>query len=397
MIALLLTTLIFSSQTYERLEPGVWYLRVTNPSGTGHKLCVRVYFNPNRPPWWGDVLFLARDGEYGETPSEDKWLNPGERSDWVDLGPHMSRSPLFSGSPCYLSPVFLGSMTVPRSDELHITVEIARGEDKRLVRRIEIHDPHPTFIGYSTWLGRPPRLPTLGLLIPVDPSISEEIYTLEEAAERQLRWIESYGEHPGMPEKIHFICHQAQVTFKNPTRLQKMQTEILIRLGYNNLTQYASDEEDVKAIEALGIKPIPAKIVSKGDLARVSDELKRSGLWDYVRFVNFGDEIELSLSMSPEEQDAAFVSYLRERGFDPLDFVRPEDEEAAKAVPPEERWRFVHLSGPLPPEKPKLFYEAAVFRYRLWTRELSRITEQAKRCFPPGIQTGANYSPHLSV
>ncbi|MCD6507845.1 hypothetical protein J7M22_14655 [Candidatus Poribacteria bacterium] len=397
MITLLLTTLFLSSQTYQRLEPGVWYLRITNPPGTGHKLCVRVYFNPNRPPWWGDVLYLARDGEYGEPPPKGRWINPGERSDWVDLGPHMSRSPLFSGSPCYLSPVFLGAMTAPSSDVLHIIVEIARGEDKRLARRIEIQDPHPTFIGYSTWLGRPPKLPTLGLLIPVDPSISERVYTLEEAAEQQLKWIESYGEHPGMPEKIHFICHQAQIAFENPTRLQRMQTEILRRLGYNNLTQYASDRRDIEAIEALGVKPIPAKIVGRGDLARVSDELKRSGLWDYVRFVNFGDEIELSLSMSPEEQDAAFVSYLRERSFDPLDFVRPEDEEAAKAVPPEERWRFVHLGGPLPPEKPKLFYEAAVFRYRLWTRELSRITEQARRCLPAGVQTGANYSPHLSV
>ncbi len=397
MAMFLLTALVFSAQEYPRLEPDVWHLRVINPQDSGSKLCARIYFNPNRPPWWGDTLFLGQGGQYDESPPEDRWLAPSETSDWLDIGPHMSRSPLFAGSPSYLSPVFVGAMTSPASDSLKLIVEIARGKEKRLVRRIEVADLHPTLIGYSTWLGRPPKLPTLGLLIPVDPSKGEQIDTLEEAAQQQLEWIDSFGEHPGMPEKIHFISHQAQVVFQNPTRLQKMQTQILKRLGYNNLTQYASDAGDIEAIEALGVKPLPAKIVGKGNLASVAEDLRRTGVWDYVKFVNFGDEIDLSLSASSEEQDAAFVRYLRERGFDPLDFVRPEDEQTAIATSPGERWQFVHLAGPLPPEKPKLFYEAAVFRYRLWAQELSEITEEVRRAFPPGVQTGANYSPHLSV
>lgn len=386
-----------AAQDYPRLEPGVWHLRVTNPEDSERKLCVRVYFNPNRPPWYGDVFYLAQGGKREEPPPEDEWLNPGESSDWVDIGPHMSENPLFRGSPNYLSPVFLGAMTSPDSERLRMIVEIARGKERRPVRKIELDDPQPTFIGYWTWLGRPPKLPTLGLLIPVNPSKSERIYTLEEAAERQLEWIESYGKHPGQPEKILFISHQAQVAFKNPTPLQRMQVEIIKRLGYNNLTHYAADSEDIEVIRSLGLKPIPAKIVGKGDIPGSAERLKKAGVWEYVRIVNFGDEIELSLSASPEEQDRAFIAYLKERGFDPLDFVRPEDEDAARAVPPEERWRFVHLGGPLPIEKPKLFFEAAVFRYRLWAQEFARITEKAERLFPPGVLTGANYSPHLSV
>jgi len=254
-----------------------------------------------------------------------------------------------------------------------------------------------TFIGYSTWLGRSPKLATLGLLIPVNPSKSERIWTLEEAAEQQLKWIDSYGPTPQQPRHIRFICHQAQVALKKPTRLQKMQTEIVRRLGYNNLTQYASDAADIEAIRAMGIEPLPAKSVHCNDVEETARKMKEAGMWEYVRLANFGDEIALSLRATPQEQDAAFVEHLKGAGFNPMDFIRPEDEAAAAVLPPDERWQFVHLGGPLPPQKPKLLYEAAVFRYRLWTKELAERTRQVQKHFPPGTMTGANFSPHLSV
>jgi hypothetical protein len=386
-----------SAQDYERLPAGVWSLRITNPTNATLALCARLYFNPNRPPWWGDTIYLARGGEQKEATPKEQWLAPGESSEWVDIGPHMSARPLFGGSPNYLSCVFIGAMYDGQYSNLRMAVEIARGPERRVVRRLDVAERSPTFIGYSTWLGAPPALPTLGLMIPVDPSKGERIWTLEEAAEQQLEWIDSYGPTPPQPRHIWFICHQEQVAFKKPTRLQKMQTEIVRRLGYNNLTQWASDAADIEAIRKMGVEPLPGIIIGRDDAEKTAAEMKKAGTWDYVRLANFGDEIDISLRATPEEQDAAFVADLKQHGFDPLDFVRPEDEAAAAALPQDQRWQFVHLGGPLPPEKPKLLYEAAVFRYRLWTEEMAESTRQIKANFPEWVQTGSNYSPHLSV
>lgn len=395
-LLMLLGSSCAKGQSYPRLPPQVWFLRVSNPADAVAKLCVRVYFNPNRTPWWGDTVYLARGGERQEIPAEEQWLAPGESSDWIDLGPHISSSPTFAGSPHYLSSVFLGALYEPASEHLRLAAEVARGPEKRPVRRLEVNEAHPTKLGHSTWLGAQP-LPTLGLLIPVDPSQDERIGTLEEAAQQQLEWIAAYGPTPTPPRHILFICHQAQVAFQNPTRLQALNTEILRRLGYNNLTQYARTSADIAAIRALGVEPVRALHVGRDNPAKQAQKLKEQGVWEYVRLANFGDEIDIALNASPAEQDAAFVAYLKSAGFSALDFVRPEDEGKAAALPAAERWQFVHLGGPLPPQKPKLFFEAATFRYRLWNRELRASTEQVRTHFPPDTDTGANFSPHLSV
>jgi hypothetical protein len=101
---------------------------------------------------------------------------------------------------------------------------------------------------------------------------------------------------------------------------------------------------------------------------------------------------------TPKEQDAAFVEHLKEKGFKPLDFVRPGTIEGIAGLRSEDKqWDYVHLGGALPVEKPKLFYEAGVFRYELWGRELAKFTQQVKASFPEGTETGINWTPHMSV
>ncbi len=395
-LAMTLAVASHAADDYERLDPGVWSIRITNP--TADRLCVRAYFNPNRPPWYGDTIYIGSAGASEERPDSEAWLAGGEASPWIDIGPHMSRAPLFGGSPNYLSTVFLGVMYEPERSYLRLKVEVARGEDRRIVRTVEVAERHPTMIGYRTWLGTPPRLATLGLMIPVDPEKSERIWTLEEAAQQQLEWIASYGPRPEQPRHIWFISHQSRVSFDNPTRLERMQTQIVRDLGYNNLTMHASDADDIEAIRELGVEPLPAKILHRtDDYAAKAEELREAGIWQYYRLLNQGDEISIRLEASPEEQDAAFVQYLRAQGFDPMDFVRPEDEAQARELPREERWGLVHLGGSLPAEKPKLFFEAARFRYRLWGQELGRHTKQFLEHFPEGSVSGSNFSPHLSV
>ncbi|MEA3401805.1 MAG: hypothetical protein U9R79_11245 [Armatimonadota bacterium] len=390
------TSVLSAADDYERLAPDVWSLRITNPAD--RRLCVRAYFNPNRPPWYGDTIYVGRGRASDEQPERSQWLGPGESSPWVDIGPHMSKRPLFGGSPNYLSTVFLGAMSEPERPNLRLQVEVARGSEHRVVRTVLVSEPNPTLIGCRTWLGTPPKLPTLGLMIPVDPERSERVWTLEEAARQQLEWIDSFGPRPQQPRYIWFISHQSRVSFDDPSDLERMQAAIVRNLGYNNLTYYASDADGIDAIRRPGIQPLPAKMIHKtDDYAARARELREAGTWRYHRLLNCGDEISLSLEASPEQQDAAFIDYLRSSGFKPMDFVRPEDEEAAEQVPREDRWQFVHLGGPLPPEKPRLLFEAAYFRYVLWGRELKRHTEQFLAHFPPGSQSGSNFSPHLSV
>jgi hypothetical protein len=385
-----------AAHSYDRLPAGVWYLRVTNPRDTARKLCVRVYVNPNQDPWAGDTIYVGQGGERQDAPAAEQWLAPGQTSDWVDLGPHMSRRPAFGSADAYLSPVLLGAMYDPAGERLRLTAELARGPEKRLVRRLEANDPRPTKLGCSTWLGATP-LPTLALLVPVNPDSGQRIWTAEEAAQQQLDWIAACGPTPVPPREILFICHQWQVAFQNPTRLQALNTAILRRLGYNNLTQFVGNAADVAAIRATGWEPIRALHVSRGDGEKKAQELKDQGIWEWVRLANFGDETDLQLQASPTEQDAAFVEYLRGKGLRPLDFVRPADQAAAGALPEAQQWGFVHLGGSLPPAQPKLLFEAATFRYQLWTKELAADRAQVSRYFPRGALVGSNFSPHLSV
>jgi len=380
---------------YDRLPAGVWFLRVTNPADAPAKLCARVYFNPNRDPWHGDTIYVAQGGVQASAPAADLWLAPGQSSDWVDIGLYMSSSPTFGSAERYLSPVLIGATYEPSGEYLRLRAELATGPDRKVVRTIDANDPHPTLIGSSTWLGTAP-LPTLALLVPVHPDNDQRIWTAEEAAQQQLDWIADCGPTPRVSTRMHFIAHQWETAFQNPTRLQKLNTEIVRRLGYN-LTQFAKDRGDVEAIRALGVEPYRALMVSREDAERTAQALKDKGVWEWVRFANFGDEINIILQATPEEQDAAFVAYLRERGFAAMDFVRPADEAKAATLPEAEQWQFVHLGGTLPPGKPKLFYEAATFRYTLWTRELAADTAALQTHFPEGTLTGANFSPHLSV
>jgi hypothetical protein len=413
----------------ERLPAGTWFVRVQNPADSGRAICVRAYFNPNQPPWKGDLAYLAgpprpepepaatdAGGEAKSTktpnkstnkkkprprggdapPPESQWLAPGETSDWFDISPFMSRFPRFKASTPYLSPVLLGVRSAPAANGLRLVAELATGAGREIRRRLDVDEPRPTKLGASTWLGGEP-LPTLALLVPVDPEAGQRIWTAEEAARQQLEWVKACGPPPRPPRDILFIARQWQVAFREPTELQRLNTEIVASLGYNNLTAYAESQDDLEAIRALGREPLPAIIFNAWDADKKHTELAAAGLLEQVRIVSFGDEIDISLKSSPEEQDAAFVTELRSRELNPLDFVRPADEAAARKLPADDRWQLVRLGGPLPPEKPQLFFEAATFRYRLWTRELAARTVAIKAAFPPHIETGANYSPHLSV
>lgn len=427
---------------YERLSPGTWFLRVQNPPDATQRLCVRVYFNPNREPWNGDTIYIAAPGEstrpppaadgsrgpgphppfMKKAPPVSEWLDPGQASPWVDIGPYMSRSPQF-GVRDYLSPVLLGAMyAAGRSglvdaeldavagnnrskpaepkpmagNRLRLIAELATGPDKQVQRKLEVDDSNATKLGASTWLGRDP-LPTLALLVPVKPAGGQRIWTAEEAAQQQLDWVKSYGAPPTPPREMLFLCGQWQVAFRNPTKLQALNTEILRRLGYNNLTQFAKDAADIEAIRSSGWEPIPGTEMRTWHAEKQIAELKEKGLWKWFKVVSFGDEIEITPHGKPEEQDAAFVADLRARGFQARDFIRPADETNAAALSDEEQWQLVRLGGPLPPERPKLFFEAATFRYRMATRQMAERTASIRTNFPPGIQTGANYSPHLSV
>jgi len=399
----------------EMLPPATWHLRVTNPQKAKTALCVRIYFNTVDQNPVGDTIYLGRDGEQVDIPPKDRWLEPGEASDWIDISPHLPRRITTNND---LRPVLIGALTEPAGKRLDLRVELARGQDRTPVRAIKVADRHPNMMGYLAWLNGKPDLPTLGLLLPAGASPNERIYTFEEAAEQQLRWIKDCGPLPKPSRHMWFVSYQnivggdhATPSFIKPTRYEKMQTEIIYRLGYNNLTHYAQNAKDIASIRALGFVPARAKMVhfsvhhdakTPDDFLRLLEqrarELKKAGVWEYVRAVSFGDEADVVVTHRPvEEQDRLFVAYLQTKRCDPLDFILPEQEAAARGMAEDDRWSLVHLNGRHPVEKPKLLYEAADFRYKLWTEENAQYTRKVAEVFPPGALTGINYTPGSSA
>ncbi|MCC6444430.1 MAG: hypothetical protein IT210_13375 [Armatimonadetes bacterium] len=381
---------------FETLGPGKWFLKLTNPEGSGKAISVRIHFNPNRDPWYGETLY-AGGGEPQKQPlPQTGWLAEGASTGWIDIGRFMSASPTFAGSPNYLNPVFLGVYQSPEGKTLDLQAELAWGGEKRGAQRFRFRNYRAASLGYQTWLGSGPKLPTVGLLIPVDPARGERIYTFEQAADQQLRWIRSLPPLEKRPEKIFFWSHQGGVQFEEPTSLSRMQFRILKELGYNCLTEYAADARDIEALKKAGYTPNRTKMVHLGDPEATAAEMKKRGLLRWVRFANLGDEISLSLKTRPEEQDRRFRQYLRRNGFEPMVMVRPEEEAEARGLPEADRWNLVRLGGTLQPEKPELFYEAANFRYRLWGEELKASVRRAEALFPKPLHSGANFSPHLN-
>ncbi len=387
-----------SAARVDLVGPGKLFVRVTNPAAARLAIAPRIYFNPNLDPWLGDTIYATATGGQKSAPAKESWLKPGEKSAWIDIGEHMSAHPSFRAKSEYLAPVFVAALTSPVQDGLNLTVEISAGAEHRLLRRIDLRSQQQIKLGNSVWLGGEP-LPTLGLLVPTVAPYKTRIYTLEEASKQQLAWINSYGPKPTLSTHIWFIAGQAFADQPGTSPLREMQSEILRRLGYANSVQYAADEKDLDRLRSLNAGPLQTRLEQpEEDEAAAASRLRKSGLLPYVRAVTLGDEIDIEVNKAKENEiNAAFVADLKSRGFHPDDFVLPELVSKAAVILEEDRWSLVKLQGPLPASKPKLFFEAAMFRYRQWSKDLATKTKQVQANFPAGVQTGANFSPHLSV
>ncbi len=394
---LLSNTHATAQQKHPVIGEGKLFLRVTNPKAALAPICPRIYFNPNLDPWLGDTLYAGAEGEAKSPLPETAWLRPGQASAWLDIGTHISARPTFQTKQEYLAPVFVAALTKSSKEGLYIRVEIASGSDHRLLRRITINTAKQIKLGNSVWLGGEP-LPTLGLLVPTSSPFTSRILTLEEAAAQQLSWVKSFGPKPALSTHIWFICNQALADQSGSLPLRQTQLDILTQLGYANSVQFAANQADLNRIRAANSGPTQTRVEqAEADEAAAADRLKKGGVWEYVRAVTLGDEIDLEFKTKEPELNAAFVADLKARGLLPDDFVLPQNALEAAGLPTADRWKLVKLLGPLPPSRPKLLFEAATFRYKLWSRDLAARTVQIRKLFPASVQTGANFSPHLSV
>jgi len=330
---------------------GKVYVRFTNIRTDGARVLIRLQVVPNHHQpftWNGKWFFVGRQGEVARA-SRDQYLAPGESSPWVDVGQYMNLQGTRSWE-TYLSPLLCGVMTDPRSDGLHVLVEVARGPGTRVVRRIEVHRPelpavsdrrvYPWLLGYLCWNGGRPFLPTVGLLVPSRLDRFPRIYTLEEALRWQMDVVEDFPDVGRKPTELRFR------TAGRP--------EVLEALGYNGYP--------------------PDAVVG-----------------------NFGDEISISLKTPEEEQNRRFREAMKARGLDPLELMSEEDARRAKDLPPEQQWELVKLTPALP-DRPVQYYESALFRYRLWYEELKARTDELVSKNPgKRVLTGANFSPHMNV
>ena len=336
---------------------GRLFLRFTNTRPDEARVQIRVVliYNDNEPlkvGWHSPDYRVGRDGlEAAKIPIE-RWLEPGQSSPWVDIGQYMILRGLRSPD-SYLAPVLCSVMTEGEADGLHLLTEVAQGRGQGVMRRINTNRPgikardarkrheYPWRLGWGIWQSRGPYLPTVGLLIPTRPEHGTRIYTLAEALDWQLDFIEDFPGFGRKPAKLIFT-----------TRGRR---EIKDALGYNGWP-----EGTVQG--------------------------------------NLGDEIFIVHHALPaEEQEKRFREHLKARGVDPLDYIKEEDEEKARALSKREQWQFVHIKPGIP-RKPRHYYESANFRYHLWYEQLRAKRLEIEAAHPTQrVLTGSNFSPHLNV
>ncbi len=350
LVALLLLVAASPSPAQKLVGEGKIFVRLTNLRPDDAAILVRVNITPNHNKpfgWRGWVTLVGQIEDPHEVKHADKWLRPGASSPWVDLGKSMTlrgtRSP-----DTYLSPVLFGVRTFENRSGLHLLAEVAEGRGDKVVRRIEVHKPelspgkadYPWVLGYGTWNVAGPKLPTLALLIPTRMDIAARIYTFEEALQWQLDFIEEFPDRGRLPTKFVFETRALGPIYK-----------------------------------ALGYRPHSPGTVE----------------------ASFGDEISIHLKMPAEQQNRLFRQQMTAKGLDPIDLIAADAVEQAKALDEAAQWELVTVDPPLP-DRPKHFFEAADFRYRLWYEELAaRTAETIKRHPLQRVLTGANFSPHMNV
>jgi len=103
-LAIVIAASILAGQNavgYKPLAPNLWHVRTTNSADAHDRLCVRVYVNPVGTPGGADTIYISQGGEQKSIPTVDHWLEPGQSSDWTDVGIHMpAKRPIpTAGSP----------------------------------------------------------------------------------------------------------------------------------------------------------------------------------------------------------------------------------------------------------------------------------------------------------
>ncbi len=350
-VGLLLVLAASSALAVQLVGKDKVFIRFTNTRLDEAKILVRLNIVPNHHDpfgWNGKTIYVGKDGQ-GEGTGQERYLAPGETSPWVDVGQYMNKQGARSWD-TYLSPLLCGIMTHPQRDGLYVLVEVAQGRGTQVIRRLDIKKPelpavgegrsYPWMLGYGVWNGSGPVLPTAGLLVPAQSDILPRIYTLEEAMQWQLDFIEELPKVGRLPNQFVFRTSGAPAI-----------------------------------IQALGYNGYPPDVVAP----------------------SFGDEISISLSTPMEQQNRRFRQAMKARGIDPLKLMSDENTEKAKGLPEEQRWELVTVTPALP-QKPVQFYESAAFRYRLWYEELREKTQKAIEANPgKRVLTGANFSPHMNV
>lgn len=340
----------------ERLVgPDKIFIRFTNTRPDKASIMVRVNVVPNHNKpfgWAGRTIYVDSDGEHAAQKEAGNWLKAGQTSPWIDIGPSMNR--IGARSPeTYQAPTLCGVFNESKANGLFITAEVAinDGGEKRVTRKIEISKPdieydergeriYPWRLGYATWNSSRPFLPTLGLLIPTQPEHGEHVYTLQEMEDWQVQFVSEFPDVGRQPEQFTFTT--------------RGRPDIIKAIGYRDFPE--------GTIEA-----------------------------------NLGDEISIHLKTSEEELNKRFREEMKAKGLDPLELMSDENAAKAKSLAKDEQWQLVTVLPPLP-DKPKQFYEQAVFRYRVWEDELSARWKEAQEKNPgKTVLAGANFSPHMNV
>ncbi len=447
-----------------------WYVRLTNPLDSDASIAVRVWVNRNgvapkmTPQWVGLGVIEPGKDDHDRTNSLElsEYIPTGKSSDWLNLTQYIQSRP---GHQHYRAAAFFAVMSNPdQKDRLDLVAEVANRSGGPVVRSFEVHQQHAPLIGWNSWMQDGPYLPTLAILFPMDTSDAEGLQTVGDFVQEQYNYVRHLPKLGKRPQRIAFSC-ESFIGFAgmgpnrfnpkiNPLRSNCQMWDNLFNtyyeLGYNTLLGIAQEPGDVDILFQKGVQRRQVVRWGHDDPPLYSNKARELGLWDYIKWMSAGDEIELDLTglafseirryalkedldekpalridrlekmdrserivifdqlavQTKKEWDRRFVAHLKGKGFKPDEFIRAEDEASTRGLSEDQKWSLVKLApdyDPLarevrfPRNRPKLLYEGGAFCYYLWAEFYRNLMEYTLKFYPPGTCIPANFTPGCQV
>ncbi|MER3415552.1 MAG: hypothetical protein C4297_04975 [Gemmataceae bacterium] len=337
-------------------QAGQVYVQVHNPPDAPAPLVLKTGPCTQHSPYWVHVrdwptqVWIGRE-ETSKPPEPKQYLQPGERSPWVEVGKLFDTFNQFQ----WKVQTFVGGRA-QGGTRVRITFKLADALGGKVLRD-DLFQANPAG--------------DIDFFLDADLKRTQRIRTVDEDLESLLAYIRSLPKRGRRPERFRIYgIMGASTALQLPGRTGQLAREIAVALGSNTLPEIAKPELN----DAIDVRHVATK-----DLRAYLEKLRDQGALKRVKVVSLGDEIHIHGTAKSPDDDPAFRKFLAQKGLRPRDLDLNSLDDATVT---------------LQDRNSKLYYYSHMFAFE---RELERIKERTdiiESILPKGATVGANYSPH---